>query len=160
MAVEFVDHPGARAACSASSSVCTSATSTAATSAARGASARFLQDVATDDADDAGLSELEGVWVRAALATSRSTALPSFHDTVELATFCSGVGPRWAERRTQDHLRVGAASPKRSALWVFVDRAGGRPLPLDDEFFDHLRRGRGRAAGAAAVSCTAGLRPA
>jgi acyl-ACP thioesterase len=110
--------------------------------------ARFLQDVATDDADDAELSEARGVWVL------RSTDLeivraPRYHEAVELATFCSGTGPRWAERRTQligdRGARVDAAG-----LWVFVDRQHGRPLALDDDFHARYaesaggRRVRGR----------------
>ena len=67
--------------------------------------------------------------------------------SVDLVTFCSGFGPRWAERRTRSppgRLR----SPKRSALWVFADRAGGRPLPLHDQFFAIY----GEAAGGRRVS--------
>jgi acyl-ACP thioesterase len=109
---------------------------------------RFLQDVATDDADDAELSEARGVWVL------RSNELeiaqtPVYHETVELTTFCSGIGPRWAERRTRlvgdRGGRVDAA-----ALWVFVDRRHGRPLALDDDFHERYgesargRRVRGR----------------
>jgi acyl-ACP thioesterase len=110
--------------------------------------ARYLQDVATDDADDAQLSELRGVWVL------RSTdlvimRLPRYHESVELATFCSGIGPRWAERRTQ---LVGAlgARVEAASLWVFVDRERGRPLALDDDFHELYgqssagRRVRGR----------------
>jgi acyl-ACP thioesterase len=115
--------------------------------------ARFLQDVATDDADDAELSERRGVWVL------RSTDLeivrvPEYHESVELATFCSGTGPRWAERRTQ---LVGdrGARVEAAALWVFVDREQGRPLALDEDFHDRYgesaggRRVRGRLLHAA-----------
>jgi len=99
--------------------------------------ARFLQDVATDDADDAELSEARGVWVLRS-SDLEIGAMPVYHEAVELATFCSGTGPRWAERRTRlvgdRGARVDAA-----ALWVFVDREHGRPLPLDDDF--HQRYG-------------------
>jgi acyl-ACP thioesterase len=115
--------------------------------------ARFLQDVATDDADDAELSERRGVWVL------RSTDLeivrmPEYHETVELATFCSGTGPRWAERRTQ-LIGDRGASVEAAALWVFVDREQGRPLALDDDFHERYgesaggRRVRGRLVHAA-----------
>jgi acyl-ACP thioesterase len=94
--------------------------------------ARYLQDVATDDADDARLSERAGVWV------VRSTDVeivhrPWYHEALELSTFCSGTGPRWAERRT---TLVGdrGARVETVALWVFVDRERGRPLVLDDDF--------------------------
>src|SRR4029077_20588668 len=62
--------------------------------------ARFLQVVATDDADDAELSEARGVWVLRSSDLEVVTT-PVYHEAVELATFCSGVGPRWAERRTR-----------------------------------------------------------
>ena len=115
--------------------------------------ARFLQDVATDDADDAQLSERRGVWVL------RSTDLeivrtPEYHETVELATFCSGTGPRWAERRTQV-IGDRGARVEAAALWVFVDRDQGRPLALDDDFHERYgesaggRRVRGRLVHAA-----------
>jgi acyl-ACP thioesterase len=53
---------------------------------------------------------------------------------LELTTFCSGTGPRWAERRTTITGPRGAPI-EAVALWVFVDPVRGRPLPLDDEFF-------------------------
>jgi acyl-ACP thioesterase len=95
--------------------------------------ARFLQDVATDDADDAGLSSLGGVWV-VRRVTMQIDALPCFHEQVELATFCSGTGPRWAERRTTV-MTAARAMVEAAAIWVLIDGAGGRPVPLDDEFF-------------------------
>ena len=105
--------------------------------------ARFLQDVATDDADDAELSEARGVWVLRS-SDLEIVATPEYHERVELATFCSGTGPRWAERRTQ---LVGdrGARVEAAGLWVFVDRESGRPLALDQDF--HVRYGesaRGR----------------
>jgi acyl-ACP thioesterase len=94
--------------------------------------ARYLQDVATDDADDAQLSERRGVWVLRSTDLAISV-LPKYHESVELTTFCSGTGPRWAERRT---TLVGehGARVEVAALWVFVDRTQGRPLALDDDF--------------------------
>jgi len=65
---------------------------------------------------------------------------------VELTTFCSGTGSRWAERRTT--LAVdGAPVVDTVAIWVYVDRAG-RPARLGDWFFDHY----GEAAGGRRVS--------
>jgi acyl-ACP thioesterase len=107
---------------------------------------RFLQDVAVDDVRDSGASEFEGVWVvrRYDLAL---TELPSFGDTVDMVTFCSGFGPCWAERRTSI---TSGSEPVAEAvgLWVFADRAGGRPLPLREEFFGLY----GEAAGGRRVS--------
>jgi acyl-ACP thioesterase len=105
--------------------------------------ARFLQDVATDDADDAELSEQRGVWVLRSSDLEIAT-VPVYHEKVELATFCSGIGPRWAERRTQ-LLGDRGARVEAVGLWVFIDRAQGRPLALDEDF--HSRYGesaRGR----------------
>src|SRR5262245_23499027 len=110
--------------------------------------ARFLQDVATDDADDARLSEARGVWVLRSSDLEIVTT-PVYHEAVELATFCSGTGPRWAERRTRLTGDRGACVDA-AGLWVFVDRDTGRPLALDDDFHDRYgesaggRRVRGR----------------
>jgi acyl-ACP thioesterase len=95
--------------------------------------ARYLQDVATDDADDAKLSERGGVWVVRSVDVEFG-GRPWYHDRVELATFCSGSGPRWAERRTTLRGARGDVI-EVVALWVFVDRERGRPLPLDPDFF-------------------------
>lgn len=116
--------------------------------------ARYLQDVATDDADDAELSEQRGVWVLRS-SDLEVVSTPVYHETVELATFCSGIGPRWAERRTR---LVGdrGALVEVAALWVFVDRELGRPLALDDDFHERYgesargRRVRGRLLHGAA----------
>ena len=92
--------------------------------------ARYLQDIATDDVDDAGIT---GAWVLRRVAL-RIGELPRFRDSVELETFCSGTGGRWAERRTS--VRVdGEVRIETVALWVYVD-AAGRPVPLEDWFFD------------------------
>ncbi len=98
--------------------------------------ARFLQDVATDDALDAGLrAQLGGTWVLRRLAVEIDEPA-QFNDDVEFATFCSGWGPSWAERRT-DMTGVGGAVLARTvAIWVIIDQAGGRPISLGDEFFE------------------------
>jgi len=104
---------------------------------------RYLQDVATDDADDAGLADGSRVWV------VRSTdidiaSLPRYHEAVELTTFCSGFGPRWAERRTIVTGDRGALVDT-AALWVYVDRGSGRPLVLEEHFhtiYGEAARGR------------------
>jgi acyl-CoA thioesterase FadM len=54
-------------------------------------------------------------------------------ETLELATFCSGLGSRWAERRisiTGD----GGASIEAAALWVHLDPISGRPNLLPAGF--------------------------
>jgi acyl-ACP thioesterase len=95
--------------------------------------ARFLQDVATDDAHDAGRAHNRGVWVlrRIDMIVLRE---PVLYDTVTLLTFCSGTGPAWAERRTRVTDAAGDALAEAVAVWVYIDRDRGRPLALDDEF--------------------------
>ena len=92
--------------------------------------ANYLQDVATDDVEDSGIS---GSWVLRRMAVELGE-LPRFRDDVTLTTFCSGIGSHWAERRTTVRVddRIAAEA---AALWVFVDE-GGRPAPLEDWFSD------------------------
>ncbi|MFI5052830.1 MAG: acyl-ACP thioesterase domain-containing protein [Acidimicrobiia bacterium] len=108
--------------------------------------ARFLQDAATDDADDAELADGRGVWV-VRRVDLEIIDRPHYHEHVDLATFCSGTGPRWAERRTRMTGRSGVLVEAVS-LWVFIDGAGGRSLPLDDDF----HRRFGESAGGRRVS--------
>jgi acyl-ACP thioesterase len=105
--------------------------------------ARYLQDVAGDDVVDAGI---EGPWVMRRLAVELGD-LPRFRDTVQLVTFCSGTGSRWAERRTI-LLVDGRTAAESVAIWVYVDPGSGRPVPLEDWFFDLY----GEAAGGRTVS--------
>lgn len=104
---------------------------------------RYLQDVAGDDVRDAGI---DAPWVMRRLALELGQ-LPRFDDDVELVTFCSGTGSRWAERRTTltvaDRVAVEAV-----AIWVYVDPRTGAPAPLEGWFFDLY----GEAAGGRRVS--------
>jgi acyl-ACP thioesterase len=111
--------------------------------------AGYLQDVASDDVDDVGV---KGAWVvrRTALVITR---LPRYGEDIELTTFCSGTGSRWAERRTR--LSVGGAPVVDAvAVWVYVD-SKGRPVPLEHWFFDHY----GEASGGRRVSSRLRLPP-
>ncbi len=90
--------------------------------------ARYLQDIATDDVLEEGLG---GPWVlrRVALQVGQ---FPRYNDDIELTTFCSGIGPRVAERRTT--VRIGSRIVVETlAIWVYVD-ARGRPAPIEPEF--------------------------
>jgi acyl-ACP thioesterase len=109
--------------------------------------AGWLQDVAYDDVDDAGLRD-SGVWVvrRGRLLVRR---FPALREEMTLQTFCSGIGPRWAERRTV--LRGAAGAEVESvALWVHLDPATGAPGRLDARYHAIYsaaaggRRARGR----------------
>jgi acyl-ACP thioesterase len=92
--------------------------------------ARYLQDVAGDDVDDAGIT---GPWVVRRL-TLRVERLPRFGEPVALVTFCSGTGAAWAERRTT--LTVGGEVAVESvALWVYVRPDTARPAPLEAWFY-------------------------
>src|SRR4051812_13262087 len=60
--------------------------------------ARWLQDVAYEDVEDAGLVE-RATWVVRRLRI-RVERFPRFGDRVTVRTWCSGLGRMWAERRT------------------------------------------------------------
>jgi acyl-ACP thioesterase len=93
--------------------------------------ARWLQDVAYFDVEDAGLAD-SAVWVvrRTRIRVDR---FPRFGERHLLSTFCSGLGKMWAERRTSivrdgsDHSDVEAVS-----LWVHLDPASKRPAPFSE----------------------------
>lgn len=91
--------------------------------------ARALQDVATDDAADAGLAD---GWVLRRLAM-RIDRFPRFREPVTLVTWCSGVTASAAERRTTVSLAEGPAV-ESVGLWVFVGR-DGRPARIDRDSF-------------------------
>lgn len=92
---------------------------------------RYAQDVSNDDTTDAGLVD-DLAWV------VRTTTIdvirpPRFAESMELTTFCGGMGRRWAERR----LRVIGDAGGRievATLWVHVDAGTGRPKELPAQF--------------------------
>lgn len=94
--------------------------------------ARYLQDVAFDDGEDAGITGTER-WILRRLAID-VVSLPRFTDMVDLTTWCSGAGGRWAERRTS--IQGERAAIEATAIWVYVDERG-RPSRLPPEFFEH-----------------------
>ncbi len=94
---------------------------------------RYLQDVSSDDTDDAGLVDAEGWVVRRTVIEQRTPA--RLGEQVELATFCSGWGSRWAERRVSITGDAGALIDAVT-VWVHLDAATGRPLPLPTQFHD------------------------
>ncbi|MGI9644143.1 MAG: acyl-[acyl-carrier-protein] thioesterase [Ilumatobacteraceae bacterium] len=95
--------------------------------------ARYLQDVATDDADECGLDGRYGWVVRRTMIDVAQPA--SYREPLELTTFCTGSGRSWAERRTSITGARGAAI-ETVALWVQVDPATGRPAGLASNFHD------------------------
>ena len=108
--------------------------------------ARLLQDVATDDTADLGLTDDEAWVVRRTLIHQHRAAEQG--ETLELATFCSGLGSRWAERRISI-TGEGGASIEAAALWVHLDPVSGRPRVLPARF------GTGFSAAAAGREVTA-----
>lgn len=93
--------------------------------------ARYLQDVSGDDTADAGYPDLAPWVVRRLVVDVVRDAV--FRERLELATWCSGLGPRWAERRISLAGTRGAQI-EATALWVHIDLDTGTPRKLDDEF--------------------------
>ena len=92
--------------------------------------ARWLQDVAFGDVLDAGLED--GVWVvrRARLEVAQ---MPVLGERVALCTWCSGIGPRTAERRTTVEGDRGGAV-EAVAVWAHLDPVTGVPARLGERF--------------------------
>jgi acyl-ACP thioesterase len=94
--------------------------------------ARWAQDVAYADAVDAGL-ERRAAWV-VRRTRMRVHRFPRFGENFTLATFCSGLGRMWAERRTTI-TRAGeaAGAVEVVSLWVHLDPLSGRPTKLAED---------------------------
>ena len=93
--------------------------------------ARYLQDVSGDDTDDSRLPDAQDWVVRRTVVEQRRPA--TWGERLELATFCSGWGSRWAERRVSI-LGDGGAVVDAVTVWVHVDPGTGRPKTLSPEF--------------------------
>jgi len=109
------------------------------------ATARYLQDVATDDVAETPLNGAYTWVVRRSLIEVQTPAI--LDEALTLTTFCSGTGRCWAERRTS---LVGSrgASIEAVSLWIRIDPATGGPLSLGDDFSEVY----GAAAGGRRVS--------
>jgi acyl-ACP thioesterase len=120
--------------------------------------ARYLQDVATDDSDDAGFVTGPGsghVWVVRQTAMRRvpGKELPRLGDRVALATWCGGLGRAWAIRRT-DISTGGETVVETSALWVHLDDEG-RPARLGDRFLATYAEAAGGRSASTRVAAPA-----
>jgi acyl-ACP thioesterase len=94
--------------------------------------ARYLQDIAADDAADAGADEPGTAWV--VRRTIIDVTEPArYLERVRVTTWCSGAGSRWAERSTAIDGDHGARLLARS-VWVHVNLASGRPARLPPSF--------------------------
>ncbi len=94
--------------------------------------ARWLQDVAYGDVAEAGMAHT-AVWVvrRTRIRVER---FPHLGDAYTLATFCSGLGRMWAERRTSiSRLGKPDSDVEAVSLWVHLDPVDGRPTPFAEE---------------------------
>lgn len=95
------------------------------------AAARFLQDLSADDTADAALPDAEAWVVRRTIL--EVTAFPRYLEPLALATWCSGTGSHWAERRISIEGAAGGAV-QAATTWVHVDTATGRPSRISAGF--------------------------
>lgn len=94
--------------------------------------ARWLQDVAYADVVDAELAD-RAVWVvrRTRIRVQR---FPRVGEQCAVATFCSGLGRMWAERRTSiKTVCDGESNVEAVSLWVHLDPVSLRPIPLNED---------------------------
>jgi len=93
--------------------------------------ARWVQDVAWADVEDAGLRELT-IWLvrRTRIRVAR---FPRLDERYTLTTYVTGLGRMWAERRT-DITAVGEAEPavEVSCIWVHIDPERLLPSPVHE----------------------------
>jgi acyl-ACP thioesterase len=109
--------------------------------------ARWLQDVAYADVEDAGVAQA-AVWVvrRTRIRVQR---FPRFREHFTVSTFCSGIGRMWAERRTTLSSDGGPEPEVEAvALWIHLDPTTSRPTPLTEaEFAAYGDAASGRRIG-------------
>jgi acyl-ACP thioesterase len=103
--------------------------------------ARYLQDVAGDDVDETGWGAPEHLWVIRRIRVD--VLAPVVADRgVELATWCSGLAPVAAGRRTSLSGDAGGRIEVDSA-WIHLG-PDARPARLDDTFGIYARAAEGR----------------
>ncbi len=97
--------------------------------------ARWMQDVAFADVEEAGLDRIAS-WVlrRHRISVAR---FPRFGERCAVQTFCSGIGRMWAERRTTVSLAnadgsAGETMVEALALWVHLDPERRLPSPVTE----------------------------
>lgn len=95
------------------------------------AATRYLQDVSADDTADAALPDAEAWVVRKTVLEVRS--FPRYLEALELATWCSGTGSHWAERRISVFGERGGRIDAVTT-WVHFDRVSGRPRRVPEGF--------------------------
>lgn len=90
----------------------------------------WLQDAASEDVIEAGLTDDDGVWLVRKILIDVS-AWPLYGEEVEVATWASGHASTLAERTTS----IGPGLVEATAIWVCVDREKQRPRRLGDRFW-------------------------
>lgn len=110
------------------------------------AAARYLQDVSGDDTADADLPDSQA-WVVRRTVIEVAT-FPRYLEAIEPATWCSGTGSHYAERRVELRGEHGG-SVDATTLWVHVDHRTGRPQRLTEAFAErYAEAAEGRRASA------------
>ena len=104
------------------------------------ATARYLQDIANDDAVDGNYPDIHG-WV------VRRTEMwvyqfPTYMTDIALTTWCGGYGSHWAERRTHI-VSPDGAHIETAALWVHVNMQTLKPEPLPEGFIPLIAESSG-----------------
>ncbi|MGI9119653.1 MAG: acyl-ACP thioesterase domain-containing protein [Acidimicrobiales bacterium] len=92
--------------------------------------ARLVQDTGNDDLADAGLDPASP-WVTRRTSVWVPGRWPSLGEPLTVATFCSGLGTRWGDRRTS--VRSPSGVVEVAAVWIFLDDVG-RPARLPESF--------------------------
>jgi acyl-ACP thioesterase len=98
--------------------------------------ARWAQDVAWADVEDAGLRELT-VWL-VRRTRIRVRRFPRLDESFTLSTYVTGLGRMWAERRTDIVAVGGGPEPnvELSCIWVHIDPSRLMPSPVDQVEID------------------------
>lgn len=94
------------------------------------AAARYLQDLSDDDTRDAGLAQMTWVVRRTVIDVLQ---FPTYLEPLEMVTWCSAIGSRWAERRV-DIGSAGGGAISSATLWVHLDATTLRPAPPAEVF--------------------------
>ena len=105
------------------------------------ACARYLQDIGNDDTGEIGIDDAVLTWVvrRAVIDVHRP---PRWREWLDEATWCGGLGGRWAERRMS---LVGdqAGTSRIATLWVSPGGHHGAG-PISQRFVESTRAAQGR----------------
>jgi acyl-ACP thioesterase len=94
--------------------------------------ARWVQDLAYADVEDAGVTG-ESLWVVRRMRI-RAERFPRFGEGVRGLTFCSGAGRLWAERRVTFESNSGFVEV--AGVWVHLNPGSRLPAPLPPSFDD------------------------